>query len=507
MLSTFATLETVRRALFTQQAAIQTTGHNVANANTPGYSRQRVDFQTTLPYPAIGFNQPRIPGQIGTGVEASSVSRIRDAFIDLQYRGETTKVGYWSAKSDALSKMEDVMNEPTDQGLSKVLDQFWQSLQDLADNPENSGARSVVRQRGQAVVDTFHYLSASLNQNRDNIKTEIGVDVNKINALLDQINQINKQIAEIEPNGYAANDLYDARDQLVDELSQYVNVNVTTVPSGGLAPASAVGKYTITMTATDSSGAVQTITLVDGQNLTASTFNVDFSGDPPSLTVNGTAIDPFSVGGALQGLVESYSIDYPNMLNALDQMAYNLVNAFNAVHETGFGLTASDGTVPTGNDFFAPLTDVKGAAAAIDLDQAIKDSVNNIAAAGGTGGVSNGDGDNETALALADVLANQAMTFTVQNGGTTETVTTTLKGFLQSMIGQMGVNAEAANRMKANSETLQTTADQRRQSVSGVSLDEEMTNLIQYQHAYNAAARMVSVIDEMLDTIVNKMGQ
>ncbi|MFC4618547.1 flagellar hook-associated protein FlgK [Camelliibacillus cellulosilyticus] len=504
MISAFGSLEAVRRALFAQQGAIQTTGHNIANANTAGYSRQRVTFNPSLPYPSVGFNRPQISGQIGTGVDIGSIDRIRDSFLDNQVRGEASSVGYWSAKSDALSKLENLMNEPSDHGLSKVLDDFWQSLQDLASNPENSGTRSVVRQRGQTVADTFHYLSSQLNKQQDDLKMQMGVSVDKVNALVQQINEINKQIAKTEPNGYAANDLYDQRDALVDELSQYVDIRVSTVSSGGLSPGNAVGKYTIQMVAKDpSTGQEKTYTLVDGNNLKAHKLQIDFSGDSPSLSVDGNAIPAgYSTGGSIQGSIESYS-NVPNMLSALDQMAYNLVKAFNKVHEGGYGHAADGQTPPTGNLFFNDLDDVKGAAANIDLSDAIKSSIDNIAASSDP----NGSGDNTIAQNLADVLSKQNMTFQVANGADTETATTTLKGFLQSIIGQLGVNAEAANRNMANSQTLMANADQRRMSVSGVSLDEEMTSLIQYQHAYNAAARMVTVIDQMLDTIVNQMGR
>jgi flagellar hook-associated protein 1 len=496
MASTFTSLETVRRALFTSQMAIQTTGHNISNANTDGYSRQRVNLETTLPYPSVGFNRPQIPGQIGTGVQASTVQRIRDAFVDTQVRQESTKSGYWTAKSDALSKMEDIMNEPTDQGLSTVLNQFWSSLQDLANNPNNSGARSVVRQRGITVANTFNYLSNSLTKVQGDLKTQIGVNIDKINAITSQINQINKQIAEVEPNGYSPNDLYDKRDKLVDELSKYANIKVTTEKTGGNAPATAVGKYTIQLLATDpSTGSQTTFTLVDGKSLRASQMKADFSGATPTLTVDGQAVT--NTGGNLQGLVEGYSEDIPKMLDSLDQLAYNMSTEFNKVHQSGQGYDPNGGTAPTNKLFFTDLgTDSKGAASKISISNDIMQSINNIAAAA----LNAPSGDNTNAQALSDVLSSQTMTFTNQDG---DTVQTTLKGFLESAIGQMGVNAQAANTMTTNSQTLQTTAEQRRQSISGVSIDEEMTNLIQYQHSYSAAARMTTVINQMLDTIVN----
>lgn len=245
MRSTFHGLEVAKRGMFTQQSALYVTGHNIANANTPGYSRQRVNFVQTEPYPPASMNRPQIPGQMGTGVEAGSIERVRDSFLDIQYRGENNKLGYWEARADALKKMEDIMNEPSDSGLSKTMDQFWQALQDLSVNPENEGARSVVRQRGLAVVETFHYLYDSLSQIKKDLGHEIGVTITEINSLAQQISKINQQISEIEPNGYLPNDLYDERDRLIDELSKLVNVQVEKVPSGGNALKIAEGTYNI----------------------------------------------------------------------------------------------------------------------------------------------------------------------------------------------------------------------------------------------------------------------
>lgn len=196
-MSTFHGLEMAKQALFTQQAALYTTGHNISNANTEGYSRQRVNFETMNPYPSASRNRPQIPGQMGTGVQAGSVQRIRDQFLDVQFRGENSKSGYYETRADALSRMENILNEPSDSGLDKTMDNFWQSLQDLAVNPKNSGARSVVLQRGEAVADTFNYLSNSLNSIRGDLKLQLENTEDKTNSLLNQINEINKQVKQI----------------------------------------------------------------------------------------------------------------------------------------------------------------------------------------------------------------------------------------------------------------------------------------------------------------------
>lgn len=504
MRSTFQGLETARRGMFTQQTALQVTGHNISNANTPGYTRQRVNFTQTEPYPAAAMNRPNIPGQMGTGVQAGTIQRVREGFLDTQFREENNKFGYWNTRSEALAKMEDIMNEPSENGLSKTLDRFWQSLQDLSVNPEDDGARSVVRQRGVAVSETFNYLSNSLNAIRDDHKNQIDLTVKEINSLTTQINSINSQINEIEPHGYLPNDLYDERDNLVDRLSQLVNIKVTPVKSGGIASAISEGKYTIDLI--DKNGA-SLGNLVDGTGLTRNELqtvesNGAVSGYQLNDGTNTTSIASNEFRGELQGLTDAYNTVYPEMLSNLDQLAFDFATEFNKVHNAGWTMDdVETGAKGSAIDFFtvkdASGNDVKiddiqlaGLAGRLKISNPIKNDLDNIAAAlpKGTDPVAySGDGSN--ALALANVKD-----------------TTQLKSKYESMIGTMAVNSQEAVRLSENSLMLTDTVDKRRQSISGVSLDEEMTNMIQFQHAYNASARNITVIDEMLDKIINGMG-
>ncbi|WP_137791998.1 flagellar hook-associated protein FlgK [Bacillus sp. E(2018)] len=506
MRSTFHGLETARRGMFTQQTALQTTGHNIANANTPGYSRQRVNFVQTEAYPAASMNRPQIPGQMGTGVAAGSVQRVREGFLDTQFRGENNKLGYWDARSEALEKMEDIMNEPSDNGLAKTLDRFWQSLQDLSVNPEDSGARSVVRQRGLAVAETFNYLSNSLTSIQGDLKSQANITTKEINALLDDIQSINKQISEVEPHGYLPNTLYDERDSLVDRLSTLLNVEVTTKPSGGKPDPLAAGLYDIKMKDKDGTE----FTLVDSASGTVNHLAIKYNdatggnGLADSVEVNNTPIDISKFpGGKLQGLIESYGYNdngvkgiYPEMLANLDQMAYQFATEFNAVHSKGWSLSDIETSTRKGYSFFElggvsnPLNP-KGAAKLLKLHDDMKE-LDNIAAATNQFG---GDGSN--ALRLSDVK-NKQLNFPGS--------ISSLQSFYEGAIGKMAVDAQQAVRLTNNSAVLTDSVQQRRLSVSGVSLDEEMTNMIQFQHAYNASARNITVIDEMLDKIINGLG-
>ncbi|KMY55511.1 flagellar hook protein FlgK [Bacillus sp. FJAT-27231] len=518
MRSTFQGLETAKRGMFTQQTAISVTGQNIANANTPGYTRQRVNFQQTEPYPAPAMNRPQIPGQMGTGVEAGSIQRVRESFLDTQYRTENNKLGYWQSKSEALSKMENILNEPSTNGLAAVMGQFWQSLQDLSVNPENEGARAVVLQRGQAVVDTFHYLSDSISAIKNDIGSQINVHVDEVNSILEQIGGINKQISEIEPHGYLPNDLYDERDRLVDQLSQLVNIKVIKNPSGGNAFKIADGTYTISLVNTNG----DPVELVNGDKFNSIEPTKDNKGDITGFTVKDSSKATVANGnidlgdfsqGRLKGLADSHEGLYPNMLNDLDKMAYTFGRIFNEVHSKGYGL---EGAMSPSVSFFQGLENMDkdnyvGAASSIAMGGITTKQIAASAKA-----LNGGNGANAINLAnISTILlkgtyklegfSNPEVPINLDSLSAIETGGT-IQSFYEGIIGKLGVDAQQALRMSKNSSVLAQSVETNRQSVSSVSLDEEMTDLIKFQHAYNAAARNITVVDEMLDKIINGMG-
>lgn len=500
MRPTFMGLETAKRGMYTQQNALSVLGHNIANANTEGYTRQRANMQQTSPFPGPGMERPYIPGQIGTGSEVTSIQRIREAFLDIQYRNDNSQLGYYVSRNDALQKMEDIMNEPSEQGLSKTLDRFWQSLQDLALNPSNSGARSVVLERGKAVAETFNYLSSSLKTVQNDQKNQIEVETKNINSLLTQIQNVNRQIADVEPHGMLPNDLYDERDRLIDKLSSLVNIKVTYSPSGGHALPTAEGKATIDLVAEDGS-VIESGRVIDGVDIKTDPkflkVNYDVTtglADNVSLGNNTIDVEKFKSVGKLNSLIESFGyLDstnaqvgiYPEMLKNLDDIASTFATTFNAVHSSGITL----GDVNGGN-FFGPGP---GPITASNIKVVIS-NINDIAA-----GSTTSDGDGKNALLLADVMRRTDLSI-----GTT--TNTSITAFYQGIIGGMGVQAQEANRLMTNSAILVDAVDQNRKSVSSVSLDEEMTDMVKFQHAYNAAARNITAIDEMLDKIINGMG-
>ncbi|MEK4497057.1 flagellar hook-associated protein FlgK [Ureibacillus sp. FSL W8-0352] len=539
MRSTFMGLETSKRGIFTQQSALYTTGHNIANANTVGYSRQRVNMEPTLGYPGMGLNAPKTAGFIGTGVKAGSVQRIRDEFIDRQYRQETNKLGYWDSKAKAIAQMEDIMSEPSEYGLDEAFRMFWSALQDVSTNPEDTAARKVAIQRAVHLADSFNYIETQLKQIQGNLGNEIKVSVADINSILEQIADINRQIQAVEPNGYVPNDLYDQRDLLVDKLNEYLPVSIERIPSGGNASKVAEGSLKITLNTgkKDASGKPIEIVLVDGRN--AATLK--------AIDTNGTEVDGVvdNIGtsdtyylfqhleiveangnvttvqkgefeefkGKLVSLIDSYGYEtekgyYPEMLSNLKKLADAFIEVFNTVHEAGYTLGTDDQPSPTGITFFE-----RDATGQVKVRDEIINNPNLLAASD----VEDEEGNGKWALILAN-LQSMPMANGAEVGTEVIQVTLTLspdidldgatfQSFYQGLVGQLGVDGQKANLLKTNSETIRLTVENNRASMSSVSLDEEMTDMIRFQQAYNASARMITVIDETLDKIINGMGR
>ncbi|MGE7944134.1 flagellar hook-associated protein FlgK [Lysinibacillus xylanilyticus] len=527
MRSTFMGLEASKRGLFTQQTALYTTGHNISNANTLGYSRQRVNMQATPGFPTAGLNQPIYPGHLGTGVEAGSIQRIRDEFIDRQYRQETNKLGYWESKTKAISQMEDVVNEPSEFGLDKAFEQFWKGLQDVGNKPADAAARKVAIGRAEHLAESFNYLDTQLKMIQGNLGNEIDVSTKQINTIIKQIAAVNKQIQEVEPSGHVPNDLYDVRDVLVDKLNEYIPVTIERIPSGGLASEVAEGSLKITYKGAD--GVVRD--LVDGKDFAQFTAmgnkgsevtGNDISNVFSELQLTGIAsLDAHEAGtvttsqtaikqqdfeaskGKLLSLINSYGYKdagdvtkgyYPETLEKIDQLANAFIKEFNELHAKGFTLEEKDsnGNVikasTKGGDFFEGT-----GAGGIKVKKDILDNPNLLAASSGQ----TEEGDGKHAYELANM--QHKLFASIGNA--------TLQSFYQGVVGKVGVDGEEALRLAATSESQRLMVSNSRDAMSSVSLDEEMTNMITFQQAYNANARMITVVDETLDKIINGMGR
>ncbi|CAG7634007.1 hypothetical protein PAESOLCIP111_03522 [Paenibacillus solanacearum] len=549
MRSTFSGIEVSKRSLFAQQTALQTTGHNIANANTQGYTRQVVNLVASRPMEAVGLMRSNVPGQIGTGVEFDSIKRIREGFLDQQFYGENKSYGSWTVRKDTLDKLEAITNEPSDTGLRQVIENFWNAWQVVSKEPENTTARAALKENALAMTDTFNHTATQLSELKSDLTEDIDVKAREINTMLTQVASLNREIFRIEGLGNDANDLRDQRDLLADNMSKIINITVENTASG----------YNINMGSTR---------LVEGVNVTASF-------ETPGDTTPGTKInfeDAFQDGtlnnGEVYGLiysrdnyVQSYQFQLDSMVKALAQgdMKITLpkgsvlpqqppagtvigtrtfngqetltdeervvtadagleitVKGLNGLHGLGYSLESPP---QSGIPFFA----LKGGAteynaASITLNQAIIDSPAKIASSlrveTNTDGTikKNADGtetvvkgNNDLAL-LAAGMRTVRLDFDPQTTGIPILKNGSFDEFFRAIVGQLGVQTQEAIRQTDNQKALVDQIETRRQSVSGVSLDEEMANMIKYQHAYNASARALTTFDEMLDKVINSMG-
>lgn len=489
MSSTFAGLNTMGRGLYAQQVSLDTVGHNIANSNTAGYSRQNVNLVTTNPQTYYGVNGTF---QMGTGVNISSVTRARDTFVDKQMWKESSTLGYGQTMQDSLSKVEGVFHEPSDTGVQTVLNQFWTSLQTLSTNASDSGTRTTVQQRGIELVSAVQHANQQFQDMITDINMSVKLKVSSINQITSEIGSLNHQIVTIETGGVDhANDLRDRRDLLVDELSQMANLNVTEDKAGN---------YQI-----QTSG----VTLVDGngsQNLDTVTSKDSYFGyQVENVVVAGSTQAVNFTDGEMKGLIDSRDSTQTGVkgyLDKLDTVSKFLLTDFNSVHKSGFG---TDGT--TGNNFFgiagrnygawSPNNGEGGWIKELQVSSDIltpNTGINKIAAKS-LSSQGNASGDN------AVLLGNKLKTDISAALGNSS-----LDNYYSTLISALGVQAQDAKRMTQNQTTLITQITNWRESTAGVNMDEELTNMIRFQKGYNSAARVLTTMDEMLDKLINSTG-
>lgn len=515
MRSTFHSIETARRSLFTQQAALQTTGHNIANANTTGYSRQVVNMIAARPIEAAGMTRSTAPGQLGTGVEFDSITRIREAYLDSQYRNENQNYGSWEIRLDTLEKLETIMNEPSDNGLRSILDKFWNSWHDLSENPEDITARKLVRETARALTDAFNQTSRQLDDLRADLSENIQAKVAQMNTTIQTIAELTSQIGRIESLGDNANDLRDQRDVLLDQLSKIANITVTEANGNfqvSMGSQVLVNNSAVTLLTEDgvvgSFGTDLTGGELYGMVLSRDQYVTEYANQLNTL-VNGLANGEITVtipkGSVLPEGTVLNGVIYSGAARTLSADLTVTVKGLNELHQLGY---TAQNPLKAGGEFFVSADGGPITAGNIRLSQEIEDDASNIASSmrtvvsGTTETVVKG---NKDLAILISQLSNTKIDFNSVSSGAV-TGEGTVNDFFRSMIGQLGIQTQEAERQSDNFKIVVDQVDARRQSVSGVSLDEEMSNMIKFQHAYNAAARYMTTIDQILDRIINGMG-
>ncbi|HZP02596.1 MAG TPA: flagellar hook-associated protein FlgK [Terriglobia bacterium] len=462
MSTLFGSLSIALRSLLAQQGAMGVTGNNIANVNTPGYSRQR---------PVLLEESPLMMGSIfvGNGVSLDHIESIRDEILELRIQQETQQQNRYDAYLSTMQQVGVLFNETQGVGFEDAFNKFFTSLQSLSTDPTNIPLRQQVITAGQNLTAAFRQATSSLSTIQSSLDKDVTQSVSQINQLTSQIADLNKQIASLKGIGQDASALEDRRDLLTGNLSELVDISVIDAKDG-------------TKTLTTTSGAA----LVVG----AQSFTLDTGRDVATGLVHvfsqGTDITQRIVGGKLAGQIQVRDQEIPSAQSSLDDLAAGIISNFNAAHRNGFDLNGQ-----AGGDFFTPFTQTvagSNAGAAASFSVALTDPAGLAASSDGTAG------DNGNALALA-ALRNQA----VVSGQAAE-------DFYSNLVFNIGNKiSDASTQSEAEGLVLQQLNNQRA-TVSGVSLDEEATNLIRYQRAFEAAARVVSVIDSLTSMVINMKG-
>jgi len=459
MSSLYGILNTAGTALLTQQNAIEVTGHNIANVNTPGYSRQRVDMETNVPL----LSQP---GQTGAGVNAAEIQRIYDRFLGKQINDENQSLGNWEAQKGIYERVEMLFNESTGYGLNQAMSEFWNAWQNMANNPSDLASRAALLAKSETMATSFNNIYSNLEQIQADIDTSITGTVEEINSVTEQIAGLNEKITRIEVGGQNANDYRDSRDILLKDLSLMIDI-VTFENSEGKVTVLTVGGRPLVENF--SSWDLSTQNNAFGHK---DILWTDSEGNQVDITDNIS-------GGKLKGWLEARDVTISDYLSNHDDLAAEIIQEVNDLHSAGYGLDSS-----TGNDFFTGTS-----ALDIAVNQDLIDDVNKIAVGGSDGGV----GDNSNAIEIANL----------QNALKMNSDTATFDDYYNTLVSDVGSTVHNARVNFDQESIMMIQLDNHRESVSGVSLDEEMVNLIKFQHAYNASARLVSLVDELLERVIS----
>jgi flagellar hook-associated protein FlgK len=455
----FQGLSTALTALYANQKALDTTGNNIANVNTEGYSRQQVITSPTggSPIPSFWSNGPRA----GTGVNVDNIVRLRDAFLDNRSLTEHGSLGALTQLKTTYDAVELTFKEPSDTGILSQLDDYWQTWDDVASNPTDGSARIQVVEQANTLVTGIQQAASDLDELEETTLTGLKNDVKQVNSWAKSIGDLNVAIQAAYQSGTTPNNLLDQRDLLISKMSDFGAVTVKETQNGSV------------------SVSIGGISIVRDKSIRE--LQVDDSGTPvvlrwdqdndPNTTTDGTKA--VLNGGKLAGYITSLTSIIPKYRTMVDDFATNLISAVNTQHAAGMDQYGNPGGV------FFTGTSAKTIAVSAALEADPK-----LLAAASAGG---GEADEKNAAAMAKLA---------------ESLTGPNKKYEQ-LINTLGVESQRTSNQYGIQAGIVQTVDNARDSVSSVSLDEEMTNMIKYQKAYTASAKYLNVMNDVMDQLIN----
>ncbi len=625
MQSTFTGIEIGKRSLVAHNQSLTTIGHNITNASTDGYSRQRVRMETFEPLYAPHLNRENTPGQIGQGVDVASVERIKDEILEGRIVSQANQQGYWDGRDKYLLMLEKIYNEPGEFSVRSAMDKFWEGWQELSINPSERAARQSVLERGKTLIDAIHNRYESLKQTRDMVETEVTGAVSRINSILSDVSALNEKIVKIKAMGDNPNDLLDRRDLLVQELSSIINITVDNRDAD---------EFQI-----HTSG----LHLIQGRAINYLSTEIDPVNEGYSKVVwNGTGEEAYFKGGKLASYLEMRDSDIRDEIQKIDLMTVNFIDNVNDLHKQGWGANGRTGVEffreypfvlsaegnydrngdgefdssyifrVTGGNALSPqdLIGIRGTMTLSGADeniavqyfptdtvQDVLDRINNspskinavldrngklvlramtsdrigtpdfvikhiedsgeflagyasvLAGSGPDGAYTWETADAVAALQTGDRAAGFAVAPLSHPGGWIEinkaiisdplTIAagfgengrpanpgdgsaalaiaslrnrhlmvgkfTSFDQYFSSTVADIGLKGEQSETALETQNLVMKELDDLRQSISGVNLDEELAQMIKFQHGYSAAARFISQMSDMLDTIINRL--
>lgn len=464
MLGLFNTLKLGARALQANQLGVEVTGQNLANSSNAAYSRQQVVLATSL-------TTPTPYGMQGTGVDVTGIQQVRDAMLDGEVRDEASVGGYWNSQQSALEDAQTQLGEflnlnatgsATDgQGLSDQISNLFNAFQGLATSPTSITQRQNVVNSAQTLAAGLNQSSQQLSALNDTLNTSVSNGVNSANQLLSQIANLNTQIAKATASGGSANDLNDTREQALENLANLVSIKTTT---------NANGTVDVSIGGTQMISGTQTLDTLQAY---------DPGNGQLVLTTTNTSTPLTVAGGSIKGTIDARDGALQTLRTNLDTMASSLISQVNGIYSPGYDLNGN-----TGQNFFTG-TD----ASTISVNASLLTNPSQVQAAG----VSGATGDNTVALKLAQLGSQKVAGLGNQ----------TFNGAFASDVASFGFSVSNATTQVANHTSVSSMLQNQRDSISGVSLEEEVANLITFQQAYTASSKIISTVDQMLQTVVS----
>jgi flagellar hook-associated protein 1 FlgK len=458
-------------ALATNQKSLAVTSHNIANANTEGYSRQRVETENIA---------PSAPGtqRVGGGVNIKAITRSHSSFVARRLEELKSKVSSSQSYSDIIHQVEDVFTDDAEQGLNKSFSSFFNDVRNLSTQPTSAPMRSTVIESAKGIVSKFQTLRESLNAIQQDVDNRIASSVEKVNSLSQKIADLNVRIQAVEANHGFANDERDMRDLALKELSSCIDIQVSESDHGALSV---------------SAGRVGTL-VAGGDSFRLEHFrggeNGYFEGAmqvgiQSSTGASRRTVTQFVNGGELGGFLQVRDKTLGEMAEKLDTLAFQFADGINKQHQSGFTVDGRQGAKFF--DFSGP-GGIKNAAGTIKMNDELAKDTSAIA----TGLVRNAAGDNRSLLALANLenakIVNGKSSFTDYTG---------------EMIARVGIETQTSDDALENNKGIMQQLENLREQQSGVSIDEEAMNMVKYQKAFDASAKMIQAADSMLETVLN----